>query len=154
MFILLLKRIEQSKACACSCPRYEKHSGAGAAVITGKKVCVPPELSHAVCVAPRAVAERLLQSIQIREGPRPGACVRYHRGWRESKKRWRAAGSGGDQSARFCFRNVLRVTQRAEREQMLHVCASARGSHRHPEQPDNEHIDLAQQRGTGQTSVH
>lgn len=34
------------------------------------------------------------------------------------------------------------------------MCVNVCGSHRHTEQPDNEHIDLVQQRGKGQTSMY
>lgn len=71
MFTLPLKLIEQSEACVCSCWQSEKHLGAGAAIITGKNVCV----LHAARIALRAVAEQLLQSIQIREGPLSSVCV-------------------------------------------------------------------------------
>ncbi len=61
------------------CSQSEKHSGAGAMIVAGKEVCVcvcvPVCVLHAVCIALGAVAERLLQGIQIRERPLLCVCV-------------------------------------------------------------------------------
>lgn len=69
MFILLLKLIEQSKPCVCSRWQSEKHLGAGATVITGKKVCV---CVCAVCFACCVLSSESCSRAVVTEHPNQG----------------------------------------------------------------------------------